>query len=43
MRPEGSSYFLRWPDAGYGLSRVKTNTDQRIVKLSPGVATASPA
>jgi len=35
MRPEGSSYFMRWPDAGYGLSRVKTNTDQRIVKLSP--------
>ncbi len=35
MRPEGSSYFMRWPDAGYGLSKVKTNTEQRIVKLSP--------
>ena len=42
MRPEGSSQFMRWPDAGYGLEVAKAKGDgprslarmfERIVKL----------
>ncbi len=32
MRPEGSSYWLRWPDFGYGLRRIDTTTG-KIVQL----------
>ncbi len=34
MRPEGSSYWLRWPDFGYGLRKIETNTG-KIVQLKP--------
>lgn len=32
MRPEGSSYWLRWPDLGKGLSPVK-DSQTRLMKL----------
>ena len=32
MRPEGSSYWLRWPDFGYGMMPLKTN-GQRLMRL----------
>jgi hypothetical protein len=31
MRPEGSSYWLRWPDFGYGMSPM--NTPNRVMRL----------
>ena len=35
-RPEGSSQFMRWPDAGYSLSRVQTESPaQRLVRVRP--------
>ena len=34
MRPEGSSYWLRWPDFGYGMVPVKTE-GSRLMKLTP--------
>lgn len=34
MRPEGSSYWLRWPDFGYGMVPVKTE-GARLMKLTP--------
>jgi RecA-family ATPase len=35
-RPEGSSQFMRWPDAGYSLSRIKTDSPhQRLVRVKP--------
>jgi replicative DNA helicase len=33
MRPEGSSYWLRWPDFGYGMQPLKTNTGARLMRL----------
>jgi replicative DNA helicase len=33
MRPEGSSYWLRWPDFGYGMKPLITNTDKRLMRL----------
>lgn len=33
MRPEGSSYWLRWPDFGYGMQPIVTNTGQRLMRL----------
>jgi RecA-family ATPase len=35
MRPEGSSYWLRWPDFGYGMIPLKTDTNRRLMKLVP--------
>ena len=35
MRPEGSSYWLRWPDFGYGMQPLVTNNGRRLMKLSP--------
>tara|TARA_R110000803_G_scaffold50063_1_gene104008 strand:+ start:307 stop:1512 length:1206 start_codon:yes stop_codon:yes gene_type:complete len=33
MRPEGSSYWLRWPDFGYGMMPLKTKTGDRLMRL----------
>ena len=33
MRPEGSSYWLRWPDFGYGMQPLRTGGTQRLMKL----------
>lgn len=33
MRPEGSSYWLRWPDFGYGMQPLKTNNGRRLMRL----------
>jgi len=33
MRPEGSSYWLRWPDFGYGMQPLKTNNGSRLMRL----------
>lgn len=33
MRPEGSSYWLRWPDFGYGLSSLPTHSGSRLMKV----------
>ena len=33
MRPEGSSYWLRWPDFGYGMKPVPNNSGRRLMKL----------
>lgn len=33
MRPEGSSYWLRWPDFGYGMQPLVTGTDRRLMRL----------
>jgi len=35
MRPEGSSYWLRWPDFGYGMMPLKTNDNRRLMRLVP--------
>ena len=35
MRPEGSSYWLRWPDFGYGMMPLKTNDGRRLMRLIP--------
>lgn len=34
MRPEGSSYWLRWPDFGYGMQPQQTNSG-RLMRLRP--------
>lgn len=33
MRPEGSSYWLRWPDFGYGMQPLPTHAGQRLMRL----------
>jgi replicative DNA helicase len=33
MRPEGSSYWLRWPDFGYGMQPLPTQGGQRLMRL----------
>jgi hypothetical protein len=33
MRPEGSSYWLRWPDFGYGMQPLPTHSGQRLMRL----------
>ena len=33
MRPEGSSYWLRWPDFGYGMQPLHTTNGQRLMRL----------
>ena len=33
MRPEGSSYWLRWPDFGYGMQPLQTSSGQRLMRL----------
>lgn len=33
MRPEGSSYWLRWPDFGYGLSSLPTHDGSRLLRV----------
>lgn len=33
MRPEGSSYWLRWPDFGYGMQPLQTGNGQRLMRL----------
>ena len=33
MRPEGSSYWLRWPDFGYGMQPLPTANGQRLMRL----------
>lgn len=33
MRPEGSSYWLRWPDFGYGMQPLRTKTGSRLMRL----------
>lgn len=33
MRPEGSSYWLRWPDFGYGMQPLPTNSGKRLMRL----------
>jgi hypothetical protein len=35
MRPEGSSYWLRWPDFGYGMIPLKAQSNRRLMKLVP--------
>lgn len=35
MRPEGSSYWLRWPDFGYGMKQLDTTNGQRLMRLQP--------
>jgi len=35
MRPEGSSYWLRWPDFGYGMIPLQTSNNRRLMKLAP--------
>jgi hypothetical protein len=34
MRPEGSSYWLRWPDFGYGMQPLATTDGRRLMRLS---------
>lgn len=33
MRPEGSSYWLRWPDFGYGMQPLVTSNGRRLMRL----------
>lgn len=33
MRPEGSSYWLRWPDFGYGMQPLVTTGRKRLMRL----------
>lgn len=33
MRPEGSSYWLRWPDFGYGMQPLVTTDRRRLMRL----------
>jgi len=33
MRPEGSSYWLRWPDFGYGMQPLKNSDGSRLMRL----------
>ena len=33
MRPEGSSYWLRWPDFGYGMKPIVTHDNRRLMRL----------
>ena len=33
MRPEGSSFWLRWPDFGYGLSSLNLPNGRRVLKM----------
>lgn len=33
MRPEGSSYWLRWPDFGYGMQPLATNNGRRLMRI----------
>ena len=33
MRPEGSSYWLRWPDFGYGMQPLPTDNGRRLMRL----------
>ena len=33
MRPEGSSYWLRWPDFGYGMQPLMTVDGKRLMRL----------
>lgn len=33
MRPEGSSYWLRWPDFGYGMQPLPTSSGKRLMRL----------
>lgn len=33
MRPEGSSYWLRWPDFGYGMQPLSTTDGKRLMRL----------
>ena len=33
MRPEGSSYWLRWPDFGYGMQPLPTDRGGRLMRL----------
>lgn len=33
MRPEGSSYWLRWPDFGYGMQPLITPDRKRLMRL----------
>lgn len=33
MRPEGSSYWLRWPDFGYGMQPLQTSSGSRLMKI----------
>ena len=35
MRPEGSSYWLRWPDFGYGMQPLTTENGRRLMRLGP--------
>ena len=35
MRPEGSSYWLRWPDFGYGMQPLASNDGRRLMRLKP--------
>lgn len=35
MRPEGSSYWLRWPDFGYGMLPLLTTDGRRLMRLKP--------
>ena len=35
MRPEGSSYWLRWPDFGYGMKPILQPNGRRLMKLQP--------
>ena len=35
MRPEGSSYWLRWPDFGYGMQPLASPNGQRLMRLRP--------
>lgn len=34
MRPEGSSYWLRWPDFGKGMQPLKSNNGGRLMRIS---------
>lgn len=34
MRPEGSSYWLRWPDFGYGMQKLDAG-NRRMMRLKP--------
>lgn len=34
MRPEGSSYWLRWPDFGYGMQPLITPDRKRLMRLA---------
>lgn len=33
MRPEGSSYWLRWPDFGYGLTPLNIPNGRRLLRM----------